>query len=112
MKVKYNIPISTIVKKVVKNTNKLQPILNLQVVKDSNLYAPKDEGTLQSSGLKSDMNKKYVEWKTIYAHYLYVGDDYHFSKDSNPLAQARWFEKAKALNKKKWLAMLQKEVDS
>ena len=111
MKVVYDIPTTKITKKIKSKISDIQPILNLQVVKDSNLYAPKDEGTLQSSGLKSDMNKNYVEWKTIYAHYLYVGDNYHFSKDSNPLAQARWFEKAKALNKKKWIAMLQKELD-
>jgi len=97
-------------KKLIKNMEKLQPILNIQVVKDSNVYCPKAEGTLQTSASDGNMNGKTVEWRTKYAHNLYYGVDYNFSKDVNPLARAKWFHEAKAKHKKDWIALLNKEL--
>jgi hypothetical protein len=107
MDIKLKFDTQKVTKKLLKNMGKLQPILNNQVIKDSNYYAPKDVGTLQSSAIKgTDMNSKTVKWATPYAHRLYNGLDFQFSKDENPNAQAKWFEVAKAKKKKEWIRML------
>lgn len=74
------------------------------VLKDSNYYAPQDEGTLIRSGVLSSLiGKGRVIWNTVYARRLYYNPQYNFSKDRNPNAQGLWFEAAKAEKKDTWL---------
>jgi len=102
----------------------LQPILDMQVLKDSNYYAPMDTGNLQASAITGTYfehptkaltipilqsgqmsvtaGKGKVVWNTPYAKKMYYGVGYNFSKDSNPNAQAKWFEKAKATKIGNW----------
>lgn len=94
-------------KKLTKHMGTLQPILNTQVLKDSNYYAPKAEGTLQTSGITgTDMNSGEIVWASVYAHYLYVGDTFDFNKTPNIHARARWFESAKANKLKDWVKII------
>ena len=81
----------------------LQPILDTQVLKDSNYYAPMDTGNLMSSGITgSKIGSGQLLWTAPYAKKMYYGVGYNFSKDSNPNAQAKWFEKAKATKIGNW----------
>jgi len=102
----------------------LQPILDTQVLKDSNYYAPMDTGNLQASAITGTYfehptkaltmpilqsgqmsvtaGKGKVVWNTPYAKKMYYGVGYNFSKDSNTNAQAKWFEKAKATKIGNW----------
>ena len=81
----------------------VQHILDNQVMKDSNYYAPMDTGTLMASVITATkLGSGTIEWNTPYAHKLYYGVNYNFSKDSNPHARAKWFEEAKAKNMRNW----------
>lgn len=80
-----------------------QVALDVQVVKDSNLYCPEAEGTLKKSALTaSDFGKGIVRWATPYAARLYYNPQFNFSKDRNPDAQGKWFEAAKARHLRDW----------
>ncbi len=81
----------------------LQPILDNQVLKDSNYYAPMDTGNLMSSGITgSKIGSGQLEWTAPYAKKMYYGINYNFSKDSNPHARAKWFEEAKKSFIERW----------
>ena len=45
-----------------------------------------------------------------YAAKCYYGTHLHFSKDLHPKATAQWFERAKAVNRQKWVDGAQKIV--
>ena len=107
MDIKLKFDTAKVTKKLLKNMGKLQPILNNQVIKDSNYYAPLVHRDLQSSAIKgTDMNSKKVTWAIPYAHRLYNGVSFNFTKTDNTNAQAKWFEVAKAKKKKEWIRML------
>jgi hypothetical protein len=90
--------------KIKKRMETVQPILNQQVIKDSNYYAPKVRGDLQDSAIKgTDMNSTKIIWAIPYARRLYYGIDFNFTKTSNPNARAKWFEEAKAKKKDEWV---------
>ncbi|MRG87003.1 minor capsid protein [Salinibacillus xinjiangensis] len=80
--------------------------LDEQVLKDSNFYIPKNEGTLEESGVIHSQplrGKGEVVWNTPYARRLYYNPQYDFSKDKNPEARGLWFEHAKSQHLKEWL---------
>lgn len=90
-------------KKVKNRMRKTQPALDMQIIKDSNYYAPLDNGTLQDSALvASKIGEGIIIWDTPYAKRLYYGVSFNFNKSKNPNATAKWFEVAKANNKEKW----------
>jgi Minor capsid protein len=73
-----------------------QYMLDNQVLKDSNYYAPQDQRFLiKSSILHSDLGNGKIVWQTPYAKRLYYNPQYNFSKDKNPNARGLWFEYAK-----------------
>lgn len=37
-----------------------------------------------------EITPDYVKYLVPYAHYQYTGDDFNFTKDTHPLATARW----------------------
>lgn len=50
-------------------------------------FVPKRSGALVGSGQASPFK---VTYNTPYARRMYYGEGFNFSKDRNPLAQARW----------------------
>ena len=120
--------VAKIATKIKAHIGTLQPVLDMQVMKDSNYYAPMDTGNLQASAITGtyfehptkaltmpilqsgqmsvNAGKGKVVWNTPYAKKMYYGVDYNFSKDSNPNAQAKWFEKAKATKIGNWRKIL------
>lgn len=88
-----------------------QYILDNQIIKDSNFYAPEDQGTLHNSGITaSSVGEGRVVWNTPYSRRLYYNPQYNFSKDKNPNAQGLWFEAAKSAHKKEWLHIVKEAV--
>jgi len=83
--------------------NQRQPALDAQVLKDSNFYIPKDEGTLEASGvIASKIGSGRIEWNTPYAREQYY-ERPNKSTDTNPNARMKWFEVAKAAYLDLWL---------
>lgn len=89
-------------------SKKAQMMLDQQVMKDSNQYIPFDTGNLAGSVARASTLGRII-WDTPYARRLYYGQNFVFSKDSNPLARALWFEAAKAQYLKQWLAMIKEQ---
>jgi hypothetical protein len=78
--------------------------LDNQVLKDSNEYCPVAEGDLRTSGVTySRVGDGFLGWNKPYAHNMYYGTKFNFSKDKNLNARAKWFEEAKTRNLSKWL---------
>ena len=99
--------VAKIATKIKAHIGTLQPILDMQVLEDSNLYAPMDTGNLMSSGITgSKIGSGQLLWTAPYAKKMYYGVGYNFSKDSNPNARAKWFEEAKAKKMKEWEKIL------
>ena len=99
--------VAKIATKIKAHISTLQPILDMQVLKDSNYYAPMDTGNLMSSGITgSNIGSGQLLWTAPYAKKMYYGVGYNFSKDSNPNARAKWFEEAKAKKMKEWEKIL------
>lgn len=88
-----------------------QAAIDTQVIKDSNVFCPQAEGTLQSSAITaSRVGQGFVAWATPYARRLYRNPQFNFSKDKNPNARGLWFEAAKAVHLKDWLALANREA--
>lgn len=81
----------------------VQPILDNEVLKDSNFYVPMDTSNLKDSGIRGTrLGSGKIVWDAAYARRQYYEDN-NKSKDNNPNASDRWFEKAKVRNKDKWI---------
>lgn len=107
-----NLNIDEIIAKAERAKEKAQFILDEQVVKDSNFFAPLDDGYLIGSSLEHTVfGSGEVVWKTPYARRLYYNPQYDFSKDSNPNAGGLWFERAKALHVHDWTRLMQEVYD-
>lgn len=86
-----------------RKASKAQIAIDSAVIANANFYCPQDTGNLQNSViLGSKIGSGKLEWKAEYAKKLYYGEGYKFSKDKNPNASAKWFERAKAQYKKEW----------
>lgn len=103
--------------------------LTQQVLKDSNYYAPIDQGYLRNSSIyfgvdptaKNKMGNgqqrvtyskpNQIIWDTPYARRLYYNPQYNFSKDINPNAGGKWFERAQAAYGKQWPGVAQRAVN-
>jgi hypothetical protein len=82
-----------------------QMALAQQVLKDSNFFIPRDSGDLEASGVIAS-NGSEVTWNTSYARAQYHGLP-RKSKDSNPNASMKWFERAKSLwMQSRWLKIV------
>jgi len=80
--------------------------LDNQVLKDSNEYCPVAEGDLRTSGVTfSRVGDGFLGWNKPYAHKMYNGTGFNFSKDKNINARAKWFEEAKTRNLSTWLSI-------
>ena len=90
-------------------TEKAQFMLDQRVLADSNQFAPHDMGTLEESGIIASEGGE-ISWNTPYTRYQYY-EAPNKSKDVNSRATMKWFEVAKRLYKKNWVAVAQKEFD-
>lgn len=94
-----------------KRTQKGQVVLDTQVLKDSNFYAPQDTGELIRSAIRMSLiGQGVIMWVTPYARRLYYNPQYNFSKSPNPNAQGLWFEVAKANHLFEWLDRVAREM--
>lgn len=97
--------------KLEKRAQKTQVVLDTQILKDSNQFAPQDTGELIRSSLRMSLiGQGKLIWATPYARRLYYNPQYNFSRDSNPNAQGLWFEAAKALYLGAWIVLAAKEM--
>ncbi|WP_054634820.1 minor capsid protein [Thalassobacillus sp. C254] len=88
-----------------------QKELDSQVLKDSNFYAPHDQGDLIESGVRnSKPGDGKIMWSTPYSRRLYYNPQYNFSKDRNPNASGLWFENAKSMHLPSWLKISQDAI--
>ena len=86
-----------------------QKWLDNEVLKDSGPYVPFRHGHLFRSGIAATrIGSGEIEYNAPYARRLYYGIRMHFSRDKHPQASAQWFEKAKAVNKRKWMERVKK----
>ena len=86
-----------------------QTFLDTQVMKDSDKFVPYRSGTLaRSVQTATDPGSGRITWDTPYAHRMYVGDRFHFTKDTHPSAGSRWFEVAKEKRLPVWVDGVQK----
>ena len=110
MDIRLNFDTSKVAKRL---TNRMDGIvqfaLDTQVVKDSNYFCPKDQGTLETSGVRASVpGSGKVIWDEPYAKKMYYGVDFNFAKVPNENAMPKWFEEAKKRYKKDWLSMVQR----
>lgn len=103
MSIRVKVETDRIKPKVLKAVNHAQEMVDSQVLKDSNRYAPMDTGNLINSSLRSSqIGRGRLVWDTPYARRLYYNPQYNFSKDKNPNAGGLWFERAKSRHKRDW----------
>lgn len=77
---------------------KAQVALDNQIIKDSNMEAPRDIGTLRESALTaSKIGKGKIVWDTPYARRLYYNPQYSFE-----IGGGLWFEYAKMKYRHDW----------
>jgi len=81
-----------------------QAALDTQVLKDSNIFAPKADGYLRQSGRVDGPGK--ISYNTRYSRrQYYLNDGAHYT---TPGTMAKWFEHAKALYRKVWVGICQR----
>lgn len=86
-----------------------QKWLDNEVLKDCGQYVPFREGHLFRSGIAATkLGSGKVEYNVPYARRVYYGRNMNFGKKPHPNACAFWFEKAKGVNKEKWLSGVRK----
>lgn len=80
-----------------------QKWLDNEVLKDCDEYVPMRTGNLRNSGIRgTNIGSGKVIYNAPYASECYYSKR-TFSKDKHPKATSAWFEKAKAVNKNKWI---------
>lgn len=101
-------------------------IMGNQAIKDTTQYVPKDQGTLQQSGLTaSDLQahdmKFDLRWETPYAQYLWHGDVMYGNPTSrtygpeklsftSALAREEWAKYAREVHGEDWKLVYQKAL--
>lgn len=111
IKLNVKVAVNQIQNAIAKRGGKVQAVLDQQILKDSNNYAPQDTSELIRSGIRMSMiGRGQIIWDTPYARRLYYNPQYNFSKDVNPNAQGLWFEAAKAAHLHEWTALVAKEM--
>ena len=92
--------------------SRAQKFVDNEVLKDSDEYVPMRTGNLRNSGIRGTvLGSGRVVYNAPYAAKCYYGNHIRFSKTLHPKATAQWFEKAKAVNRQKWVDGAQKIVD-
>ena len=95
--------------RVTDNVHAAQKYLDSTVLKDTDKYVPMRTGVLKKSGiLGTRIGSGHIEYIAPYAKKLYYGTRLRFSTSRHPLAQAKWFEASKAVNKQSWLSAVRR----
>jgi hypothetical protein len=93
------------------NVKRAQAILDVQVIKDTTPYVPRDRGDLAASATRAtDVGSGEVVWgggDADYAARQYYGLP-NKAHDVHPLAVKQWFEAAKSVCREKWLRVAKK----
>ena len=85
-----------------------QKWLDNEVLKDCGPYVPVRSGDLFRSGITATkIGSGKVEYNMPYARRVYYGNHIKFN-NKQPKSCAFWFEKAKGVNKDKWLGGVKK----
>lgn len=98
--VKVHFPVGKIHKKLTQRALVSQLVLASEVLKDSSKYVPQVTGNLRDSGILGTKGKEVI-WKAEYAQAQYYNYP-NKSKDANPYASVKWFERAKSVRLKAW----------
>ncbi len=86
------------------NVEKAQLWLDNEIVKDTEPYVPRREGTLTRSVYPSrNRGVGQLVYNVPYARKLYFALGRAFNRSTHPQACAQWFEKAKAVCLGKWV---------
>lgn len=100
-------------KRLTGNALTAQKFLDNEVIKDSAPFVPMKTGQLVQSAIRGTIiGSGTVVYNQVYARRLYYGQDFNFSREKHPQAQAYWFEAAKAIHKEKWVRGAGKIVGS
>ena len=91
--------------------DRVQKVLDAQVMKDSNYYAPMQEGFLRDSVLSSVIGSGLLVWAIEYAKKMYHFPEARIRKEVNPNASTKWFERAKSTKAKAWEALANREYN-
>ena len=111
IKTDVKVDLSGVSRKIKSNAERAQFILDEQVLKDSNFYAPLDTGELIRSSLRMSLiGQGRLIWDTPYARINYYGVNRNFSKDKNSMAGPLWFEMAKSRHLMEWLELMAKTM--
>lgn len=112
MKVRVTVDTDRMKKRLLNNVEMSRYLVTQQVLEDSNQYVPVDTWNLHNSAfLHSNLLKDgRIIWNTPYARRMYYGVGYKFSRDLNPKAQAKWYEKAKAVHRSQWRELAAKTM--
>lgn len=91
-----------------------------EMLQDCNFYAPKREGTLIDSSITNSIIKTpvvhsaglsvFLIWNTPYAHRLFYGWAFNFSKDANPNAMSMWYWEARSRHLNDWMNTFKKSL--
>lgn len=111
MDYKLELDTCSIVSRFAPKYSRAQAFVDNEVLKDCDPYVPMDTGNLVRSGQRGTViGSGCVKYNAPYAAACYYGVRRKFSKDRHPKATAMWFERAKAVNKDKWISGAQKII--
>ena len=105
MKISVDVDFGSVKKGIESTKEKAYMTLKDNVIRDTDPYVP--FSNMHHTHLREtpDMNKepKQVIYDTEYAQRVYKGTSMNFDKSRHPKATAKWFEKSKKANIKKWI---------
>lgn len=105
MKISIDVDFGSVKKGIESTKEKAYMTLKNDVIRDTDPYVP--FSNMHHTHLREtpDMNKepKQVIYDTEYAQRVYKGTSMNFDKSRHPKATAKWFEKSKKANIKKWI---------
>ena len=105
MKISVDVDFGSVKKGIESTKEKAYMTLKNDVIRDPDPYVP--FSNMHHTHLREtpDMNKepKQVIYDTEYAQRVYKGTSMNFDKSRHPKATAKWFEKSKKANIKKWI---------
>lgn len=105
MKISNDVDFESIKKSIENTKEKAYMTLKDNVIRDTDPYVPFSNMDHTHLRQTPDMNKesKQVIYDTEYAKHVYYGTSMNFDKSRHPKATAKWFEKSKKANIKKWI---------
>ena len=109
MKISIDVEFSQVMKDLDATKEKAYHTLKNSVIRDTDPYVPfsnlENHTHLRETPDIGDnaKEKKQVIYDTDYAQHVYKGTGMNFDKSRHPKATAKWFEKSKKANIKKWI---------